>query len=212
MGVVKLTNHEVQITQLHAEKAKARMCFCYVCKDMAGLPPKFNAIEWDSQKSTKLDACAQMCQYLLSNDKTPDISFENGKPIFPPLPKVQDGDPKNWRILIYQEFPSFGPLLQGVLKHYNVDSLQIDGSINLVKHNHICWISRAKPLNRKYCYFAHSADIILSNMAQGKQDMLEAFVSKEKGEKLMHLLSGKPVMDCELEDHEDLDPDPVKPQ
>ncbi|TFK32539.1 hypothetical protein BDQ12DRAFT_728582 [Crucibulum laeve] len=212
---------------------------------MAGLPPKFNAIEWDSQKSTKLDACAQMCQYLLSNDKTPDISFENGKPIFPPLPKVQDGDPKNWRILIYQEFPSFGPLLQGVLKHYNVDSLQIDGSINLVKHNHIVqaglnlsiantvilldqpWSAqderqirgRAHRQPQKdvvkvyHLLAADSADIILSNMAQGKQDMLEAFVSKEKGEELIRLLSGKPVVDFE-DDNEDLDADdkPVKPK
>ena len=65
--------------------------------------------EWAKKKSTKIDICAQMCQYLLQQDDLPEIRFEGGNPIFdppPPLPNQEHLPSQETRILIYQEFPS----------------------------------------------------------------------------------------------------------
>ena len=82
--------------------------------------PKFNTLEeWLPKKSTKMDACARICQHLLSRDDAPDPILENGQIIFPPPPPLQPGEtPKqSVKILIYQEFPSLGPLLRNVSRH-----------------------------------------------------------------------------------------------
>ncbi|TFK60185.1 hypothetical protein BDN72DRAFT_779739 [Pluteus cervinus] len=92
--------------------------------------PKFKTLEeWHRQKSTKMDACARICQHLLSRDDASDPIIENGKITFPPLPPLQPGEvPKQThKILVYQEFPSLGPLLRNVLNLYGVKHLYIEG-------------------------------------------------------------------------------------
>lgn len=79
--------------------------------------PCFKSLEeWDSRKSTKVDICARMCCHLLSRDDAPEMSFKDGQVIFPDIPPPTHGEivQKETKILIYQEFPSFGPLLRGV--------------------------------------------------------------------------------------------------
>ena len=79
--------------------------------------PRFNSLEeWDSHKSTKVDICACMCRHLLSRDDAPEMSLRDGQVIFPDIPPPTPGEnvQKEIKILIYQEFPSFGPLLRDV--------------------------------------------------------------------------------------------------
>lgn len=76
--------------------------------------------EWERVKSTKIDVCARICKHLLTRDDAPDISFEDGVPVFPPIPEVQPGEviSREHRILIYQEFIAHGPLLSAVSAVY----------------------------------------------------------------------------------------------
>ena len=80
--------------------------------------PIFRTLEeWGKKKSTKMDICAQMCQYLLQQDDLPEIRFEGGNPIFdppPPLPNLEHLPSQETRILIYQQFPSLCRLLRNV--------------------------------------------------------------------------------------------------
>jgi TATA-binding protein-associated factor len=72
--------------------------------------------EWQAAKSTKMDVCAQICQYYLSQDDAPDVEFENGEPVFPTLPPLIEGilPTRNTKVLIYAEFPSMTGLLMNV--------------------------------------------------------------------------------------------------
>ena len=57
-----------------------------------------------------------MSRHILTRDDAPQISFEDGVAIFPPMPALQPGQvvAKNTKVLIYQEFPSFSGLLRNV--------------------------------------------------------------------------------------------------
>ena len=79
--------------------------------------PLFKSFEeWQNRKSTKIDACARMCRHLLSRDDAPDMIFQDGQIIFPDVPQSLPGEEvsQDRKILIYQEFPSLGPLLRNV--------------------------------------------------------------------------------------------------
>lgn len=79
--------------------------------------PLFNSLEeWQSHKSTKIDTCARMCSHLLSRDDAPDMIFQDGRVIFPDVSQSPPGEKvsQDRKILIYQEFPSLGPLLRNV--------------------------------------------------------------------------------------------------
>jgi hypothetical protein len=79
--------------------------------------PHFDTLDnWQKHKSTKLDTCARMCQHLLSRDDAPEMVFGNGQVKFPDIPMLKDSEKisQERKILIYQEFPSFGPLLRNV--------------------------------------------------------------------------------------------------
>jgi hypothetical protein len=79
--------------------------------------PKFkNLEEWKSRKSTKVDTCAQMCLHLLSRDDAPSMIFEDGAVIYPEVAKPMPGEQvsQKTKILIYQEFPTFGDLVRTV--------------------------------------------------------------------------------------------------
>jgi TATA-binding protein-associated factor len=79
--------------------------------------PRFKTREdWESRKSTKVDICARMCFHLLSRDDAPRMIFEDGAVIFPEVPKPMPGErvSQELKIVIYQEFSSFGPLVRDV--------------------------------------------------------------------------------------------------
>lgn len=84
------------------------------------LAPTFTSLkEWEPKKSTKMDTCAKICRHMLTRDDVPDVIFEEGQAIFPPIPpNPPDGGKKETKILIYQEFTSLRPLLRNVTLHY----------------------------------------------------------------------------------------------
>jgi hypothetical protein len=96
--------------------------------------PVFNSLEeWEPVKSTKMDICAKMCSHLLSSDDAPDMDFCNGTVTFPPLPTPNTGErvTQETKILIYQEFPSLGPLLRNVRVLHFCIFCYVFGSYNL---------------------------------------------------------------------------------
>ena len=78
--------------------------------------PTFRTInEWEKAKSTKFDVCAKLVSHLLKHDDAPEIEVHDGKVTFPKFPPECRERPKQeTKILIYQEFPSLGPLLRNV--------------------------------------------------------------------------------------------------
>jgi hypothetical protein len=79
--------------------------------------PTFSSLEsWREKKSTKIDICARMCLHLLSRDDASPMRFEDGTINFPESPQPAPGEPPSYnnKILIYHEFPSFGPLIRSV--------------------------------------------------------------------------------------------------
>jgi len=69
--------------------------------------------DWIKAKSTKFDVCAKLVSHLLKHDDAPEIEVHDGKVIFPKIPRELRKNPKqDTKILIYQEFPSLGPLLR----------------------------------------------------------------------------------------------------
>ena len=62
-----------------------------------------------------MDVCAQLCVHYLTHDEVDDVSFVDGKPVFPEI-AVTQGQPlqKARHIIIYQEFSSMALLLQNV--------------------------------------------------------------------------------------------------
>lgn len=94
-----------------------RNAVCYAKEDPAAPNPVFKTLEeWYPIKSTKMDVCARICAYYLSNDDAPDVDFQDGMLVFPVLHPPKDGQsvPRSRRILIYAEFPSMTGLLRNV--------------------------------------------------------------------------------------------------
>ena len=77
--------------------------------------PKFKGLdEWEPVKSTKMDACARICQHYLTQDDVEDVTFEDGSPILDSSKPAGGLSSTTRRILIYAEFPSMTPLLRNV--------------------------------------------------------------------------------------------------
>ena len=76
--------------------------------------PVFSTIaQWDLVKSTKIDTCAQICQHFLARDDALEPVFDDGQVVFPSMPDTPTSN-RTRKLLIYQEFPSLGPLLRNV--------------------------------------------------------------------------------------------------
>jgi hypothetical protein len=83
--------------------------------------PTFSSLEeWQAKKSTKVDICARMCLHLLSRDDAAPMIFSEGTVFFPETPPPAPGKAisQDSKILIYQEFPSFGPLVRTVCQTF----------------------------------------------------------------------------------------------
>lgn len=58
----------------------------YVKKDAANLWPTFKSLEeWEPLKSMKMDTCVKLCKHYLMHDNVSNVTFEEGKPVFPSL-------------------------------------------------------------------------------------------------------------------------------
>lgn len=97
-----------------------RMTVTFPREDTNAPIPKFKSKEeWKASRSTKLDAVARLARYLLSSDNTLPPYVDDGKLKFPKLPALANGDthPQTRKILIYQEYSFFAPLLVNVSPH-----------------------------------------------------------------------------------------------
>lgn len=147
-----------------------RMCVGFARLNLEDPIPTFESLEqWEQQKSTKLDTCARMCRHLLARDDAPEMLFENGTVVFPPIPTPSPGEKVSQedKILIYQEFPSLGPLLRNVsppsyqlihyqLRHdrsqilalYDIKNLFMDGQTPFSKRAKIVQAFQNDPTQR----------------------------------------------------------------
>lgn len=94
-----------------------RMAMGYARYNLEEKIPTFKTLaEWEKKKSTKMDACARICQHLLASDDAPEIIVEDGQICIPPLPTLEPGEshPQTLKLLISQQFPSLGGLLRNV--------------------------------------------------------------------------------------------------
>lgn len=94
-----------------------RMCVGFARLDMEDPIPYFDTLDaWEKVKSTKIDTCARMCLHILARDDAPEMSVDNGIVVFPDIASAKEGEKvsQKTKILIYQEFPSLGPLLRNV--------------------------------------------------------------------------------------------------
>ncbi|KAF5347355.1 hypothetical protein D9756_010004 [Leucocoprinus leucothites] len=151
IGLLKLTERETDIMADRAEAAKAalvnasdariqtkkfyleyRLAVGYAKEDPSSLLPSFKSLdEWRPVKSTKMDICAKICAHYLQDDRVNDVTFDEGRPIFPAIPNAYKANPqRSRRIIIYAEFPSMAPLLQNAFH-----SLSINGKIPFVERD-----------------------------------------------------------------------------
>lgn len=88
----------------------------YAKDDADSLWPSFRSLEeWEPVKSTKMEVLAKICAHYLSHDDVEDVTFEEGRPVFPPVPELEDAKTQQTRqIIVYGEFPSMAPLIQNV--------------------------------------------------------------------------------------------------
>ena len=104
--------------------------------------PRFQTREdWDSRKSTKVDMCARMCSHLITRDDAPSMIFEDGKIIFPEVPKPLPGEQisQQLKIVIFEDFASFGPMVRDVRNvlsasftlHSNIQRRQVFNLYNI---------------------------------------------------------------------------------
>ncbi|KIJ34384.1 hypothetical protein M422DRAFT_263522 [Sphaerobolus stellatus SS14] len=96
--------------------------------------PTFNTLEeWEAKKSTKFDICARLCKYILSHDGVPLPHFVDGQVEFPLIPEPDLSHPimHKSKILIFQEFPSLGKILQNLLDLLGLSYVYIDGQTTL---------------------------------------------------------------------------------
>lgn len=93
-------------------------------EDPDGPLPKFNTLdEWGAAKSTKIDVCARLCRHILERDDALPIEFRDGQAIFPPTPSSDVPPSLKTKIIIYQEFPFFRPVLVNVSPLHQPTSL-----------------------------------------------------------------------------------------
>lgn len=80
------------------------------------LPVFTSLADWEQVKSTKIDTCARILRYLLIRDDLPPIEFVNGEVVFPSLPPLKGDEQAKQatKIIVYQEWPSYRPLVSNV--------------------------------------------------------------------------------------------------
>jgi len=118
---------------------------CAFAWNGGGSIPRFACYDdWKPFLSTKMDVAARIIQHHLARDDAPNVTFEDGKAVFP-RPSSTPGATQTMKIVIFQLFPSLrGPLSQvssflpvaksiidlsyKCLELYGIKSLAIDGA------------------------------------------------------------------------------------
>lgn len=91
-----------------------RMAVTYPREDTSEPVPTFaTKAEWKAARSTKIDAVARLVRHLLRSDDAPPPVVVDGKLTLPPLPPATVVQ-RTRKILIYQEYSFFTPLLVNV--------------------------------------------------------------------------------------------------
>lgn len=114
---MKILLHDLSLNIMQTFYIEYKMGFSFAKDNTDEEIPNFSSLEqWYPLKSTKIDTCCQVVRYLLLRDDAGPVQFDDGYPVFPPLPELPQGvtGTKNRRILIYQAFPSMGKLLRSV--------------------------------------------------------------------------------------------------
>ncbi|KAJ8690094.1 hypothetical protein PTI98_012931 [Pleurotus ostreatus] len=92
--------------------------------------PHFNSLEeWQPMKSTKIQSAVDLCVHFLASDEAGMPYVLDGVLVLPPMPDEATPSRQN-KILIYQEYPSLGPLLRNILTLHGIQPLWIDGGMN----------------------------------------------------------------------------------
>lgn len=94
-----------------------RMAVNYARLNLSEKPPVFKTLaEWETKKSTKIDTCARIIKHILSRDDAPELEVVDGKIHIPDLPPLspEQLDKLVDKAILYQEYPSLGPLLHNV--------------------------------------------------------------------------------------------------
>ncbi|KAG6903925.1 hypothetical protein DXG01_013848 [Tephrocybe rancida] len=131
--------------------AEHKKCIGFARLNLEDPVPTFATLpEWELVKSTKMDTCARMTRHLLSRDDAPPMIFKDGIVEYSPVPEPQPGEDvkKTKKIIIYQEFPSLGPLLRNILTLYGIKHVYIDGQTSFQKRNKIVKAFREDPTIR----------------------------------------------------------------
>ncbi|TFK16560.1 hypothetical protein FA15DRAFT_607055, partial [Coprinopsis marcescibilis] len=146
-AVVNLTPRELQYAKLSAEALEnissanargissddfytsQRMAATFPQPDPSQPIPTFTSLEeWEPVKSTKIDVASRIVVHLCTSDDAPMAEFENGAVKFPLIPTPSEGPPSRTRkILVYQEFTVFTPLLIFALR--GIAAVAINGSL-----------------------------------------------------------------------------------
>ncbi|RXW15947.1 hypothetical protein EST38_g9910 [Candolleomyces aberdarensis] len=89
--------------------------------------PVFKTIkEWEEQLSTKINVLVIVSRYILMRDDMPPVYFENGVPILSSTPSTPHFT-RLFKIVIYQEFPSYTALVINIFELYHIKVLSICG-------------------------------------------------------------------------------------
>ncbi|KAJ3548525.1 hypothetical protein NMY22_g1227 [Coprinellus aureogranulatus] len=110
--------------------------------------PRFDSLDsWYPVMSTKMDTCARLVQHVLSRDDAAQVEFEGGCGVFPLPADVDPQSPhvRTNKVIIYQEFPLFRPLLQNILTLYGVRSVYIDGRTSYEGRSEVIREFRSNP-------------------------------------------------------------------
>jgi len=88
----------------------------YALEPDAKYVPFTSLADWEIAKSTKMDVAARIVKHVLARDDAPEVLFEDGQAVFPPLPELTPGQvvSRENKIVIYMEFPSLGHILRNV--------------------------------------------------------------------------------------------------
>ncbi|KAF9033680.1 hypothetical protein BDP27DRAFT_1374971 [Rhodocollybia butyracea] len=254
IGVLSLTDRETEILTQRADDAKANvisgnntgkfqtkkfyleywLCVAYAKSDPNSPNPNFKSLaEWKNIKSTKMDICAKICAYYLNRDDVPDVTFTDGKLIFPKISKL---DPA----LSHLKTPidgtmSFDKQTETVAEFYKPDSARVlifssvgSAGLNLSIADVVIFFDQSwssqdeiqiqgrahrqpqkKEVKAIHLLAENSTDILINNLARGKKDMYDAFVHKNLAKELAGLLSGD-IVDAGPEDGEAIQ-DPINP-
>ncbi|KAH6905669.1 hypothetical protein BKA70DRAFT_1225379 [Coprinopsis sp. MPI-PUGE-AT-0042] len=107
---------------------KERMGVVFPREKDSPLPVYKTRREWEADPPSKLNAVVLLIRHLLRSDDAPMPFTKDFEMVFPNIP--DDKPAKQTRkILVFNEFPSFAPLIIQILKLYGINASAINGGL-----------------------------------------------------------------------------------